>query len=371
MNALFDKTIINQMELKNRFVRSATWEGLANLDGSPSTELEDLLLELAKGQLGLIITSHAFINKVGQARKRQLGIFNDKLVANYTKMIEKIHQEGSKIIIQISHAGCRAPIQLIKEKPLGPSFIKSQDCDQCKGMTKKEITQTIRDFQMAAVRAKKAGFDGIQIHAAHGYLLSQFLSPYFNHRIDEYGGSIENRSRMLLEIISSIRDKLGKDFAILTKINSDDYINGGFRPFEMLQVSKMLEEAGIDAIELSGGTGLAVSKYSYARKCKKENIYYYDSAKLFKKKIKIPLIIVGGIRSYDTARELIKNKLADYISLCRPLIREPYLIKNWKENITKIAKCISCNKCYTPIKEGKGIYCVQEKNYLKNMRYNG
>lgn len=119
-------------------------------------------------------------------------------------------------------------------------------------MTKKEITQTIRDFQMAAIRAKRAGFDGIQVHAAHGYLLSQFLSPYFNHRTDEYGGSIENRSRMLLEIISSIRDKLGNSFPILTKINSDDYINGGFGPFEMLQVSKMLEEAGIDAIELSG-----------------------------------------------------------------------------------------------------------------------
>lgn len=352
------------MELKNRFVRSATWEGLANSDGSCSGELADLMLKLAKGQVGLIITSHAYVNQTGQAGIKQLGIYSDQLISSYIKIVEKVHREGSKIIMQIAHAGGRASAQLVKSQPFGPSSLEIKDCMMCREMTKSEIFQIIEDFKNAAVRAKKSGFDGVQIHAAHGYLLNQFLSPFFNKRKDEYGGSIENRARLILEILQAIRSELGRQFAILIKINSDDFIEGGFTQSEMVQVSAMLESAGIDAVELSGGTSLKISSYSSSRvgeiDSKKEEVYYCDAANLYKEKITVPLILVGGIRSYEVANELVEKELADYISLCRPLIREPDLIKRWKRGNTERAACIYCNKCFEPTRAGKGIYCVIE-----------
>ncbi|MBA7682293.1 NADH oxidase [subsurface metagenome] len=364
MKKLFDKTKINQMELKNRFVRSATWEGLANSDGSCSGELADLMLELAKGQIGLIITSHAYVTQNGQAGIKQLGIYSDQLISSYIEIVKKVQKEGSKIIMQITHAGCRAPIQLTKSQPLGPSSLEIKDYIRCREITKAEIFQTIKDFKKAAVRAKKSGFDGVQIHAAHGYLLSQFLSPFFNKRKDGYGGSIENRARLILEILRAIRTELGKQFTVFIKLNSEDFIEGGFTQSEMVQVSAMLESAGIDAIELSGGTGLSLSKYSSSRvgkiDSKEKEVYYRDAARLYKEKITVPLILVGGIRSYEVAKELVEKELVDYISLCRPLIREPDLIKRWKRGNTERAACISCNKCFEPTRAGKGIYCVME-----------
>ena len=366
MKKLFDKTKINQMELKNRFVRSATWEGLANPDGSCNEELAELMLKLAKGQVGLIITSHAYINQTGQAGIRQLGIYSDQLISSYIEIVKKVQKEGSKIIMQIAHAGGRASAQLIKSQPFGPSSLEIKDCMMCREMTKNEIFQIIGDFKNAAVRVKKAGFDGVQIHAAHGYLLSQFLSPFFNKRKDEYGGSIENRARLILEILQAIRSELGRKFTILIKINSDDFIEGGFAQSEMIQVSAMLESAGIDAIELSGGTSLQVSNHSFSSSrvgeidSKEKEVYYRNAAKSYKEKISVPLILVGGIRSYEVANELVEKELADYISLCRPLIREPDLIKRWKRGNTERAACISCNKCFEPTRAGKGIYCVIE-----------
>jgi len=361
---MFDKNKINQMELKNRFIRSATWEGMAHPNGSCSEELASLMLELAKGQVGLIITGHAYVNQVGQAGIRQLGIYNDQLISSYREITRKVHLEGSKIVMQIAHAGYRAPISLTGKQPYGPSSLEIEGCDKCREMTQAEIRETIQDFKKAAERASKAGFDGIQIHAAHGYLLSQFLSPYFNKRKDEYGESIENRARLILEILQAIRIELGIQFTVLIKLNSDDFIEGGFTPSEMVEVSALLESAGIDAIELSGGTALSLSKHSSSRvgriNSEEEEVYYRDAAKLYKERISVPLILVGGIRSYEVARKLTENGLTDYISLCRPLIREPYLVKRWQEGGTKQAACISCNQCFVPTRAGQGIYCVAE-----------
>lgn len=367
MKKLFEITKINQMELKNRFVRSATWEGLANSDGSCSEELIDLVVKLAKGQVGLIINSAAYINPTGQGVIRQLGIHEDRLIVGYKKMVEKVHNEGSKIIMQIAHAGCRASTQFVKSKAIGPSSIEIENRNG-RGMTKSEILQTIEDFTKAAVRAKNASFDGVQLHAAHANLLCQFLSPIFNKRTDEYGGSIEDRARLILQILRAIRSKLGKEFVISIKMNSDDFTEGGFTQSEMLEVSAMLELNGIDAIELSGSLSLSISEYASAREgridSKEEEAYHRDAAKLYKEKITVPLILVGGIRTYEIAQELIEKEQADYISLCRPLIREPGLIKRWQEGDTERATCISCNKCFKPTRAGKGLYCVVRKQKI-------
>ena len=364
MKKLFDKTKINQMELKNRFVRSATYEGLANPDGSCTEELTDFVVQLAKGQVGLIIGSATYINPTGQsAGIRQSGIYDDRFISGYREMVKKVHNEGSKIILQITHAGCRASTKFVKSKSFGPSSMEIKDCN-CREMTISEIFQIIEDFKMAAVRVKKAGFDGIQLHGAHGYLISQFLSPFFNKREDEYGGNIENRARFILEILQAIRSELGRQFTVIIKLNSDDFIEGGFTQSEMVQISTLLELATIDAIELSGGMDLSVSKYPSARTrkrdSKEEEVYFRDAAKLYKKKISVPLILVGGIRSYEVAKELLEKNLADYISLCRPLIREPDLISRWQEGDTKSSKCISCNGCAVSRDAGKGLYCVLE-----------
>ncbi|HZK12795.1 MAG TPA: YbaK/EbsC family protein [Atribacterota bacterium] len=373
MKKLFDKTKINQMELKNRFVRSATWEGLANPDGSCSEKIADMMLELAKGQVGLIITSHAYVSQCGQGSIRQLGIYDDRLISSYKKMVEEVHKEGSKIVLQISHAGARALAQLKDSEPFGPSSLKIKDVMNCREITTSEILKMTEDFKMAAVKAKKAGFDGVQIHAAHGYLLNQFLSPFFNKRKDEYGGSIENRARLILEILQAIRSELGRQFTVLIKLNSDDFIEGGFTPEEMVQVAELLEVAGIDAVELSGGTSLKISNYSSSRvsesDSKEDEAYYGDAAKLYKEKISVPLILVGGIRSYELAKELVEKELVDYISLCRPLIREPDLIKRWQAGDIKKARCISCNGCFVPARAGEGLYCnpVARRSELQRM----
>lgn len=174
--------------------------------------------------------------------------------------------------------------------------------------------------------------------AAHGWLLSQFLSPFFNLRKDEYGGSLENRARIVVEVAGRIREATGNKFAVLVKINSDDFLPGGFNADEMLEVSAMLEKAGVDAIEISGGTigaflkGNADASFSPVSR---KDVYYLEAAKRLKGKVKIPVMLVGGIRTFETADELVKTGVADYISLCRPLIREPDLIKKWKSGNLK------------------------------------
>jgi 2,4-dienoyl-CoA reductase-like NADH-dependent reductase (Old Yellow Enzyme family) len=191
--------------------------------------------------------------------------------------------------------------------------------------------------------------------------LSEFLSPFYNKRKDEYGGSIENRTRIVLEVVQNIKDAVRPQFPVIIKLNSEDFINGGVSVDDMLQVALMLGKAGIDAIELSGGTIRALymgsPNTSFSRTEKKE-VYYREAAKRYKEKIDVPLILVGGIRSYEVAKQLVEEGITDYVSLCRPLIREPDLINRWKAGDTRKADCISDNACFKPGIEGKGVYCV-------------
>jgi len=365
MSELFQSTSIDGLTLKNRFVRSATFEGMANLDGSCTPRLTDLMGELARGSVGLIISSHAYVNQQGQAGLRQLGVYRDELIPGLAQMTEAVHKEGGKIVIQLAHAGCNASVALTGKQALGPSAMETSRAGLCREMTKAEILQAIEDFKKAAVRAEQSGFDGVQLHAAHGYLLSQFLSPFYNHRTDEYGGSIENRARIAVAVLREVKAAVGGRFAVLIKMNSDDYLEGGFTRTEMVQVAAMLEKEGIDAIELSGGTHLSPKEYSFSRTTgvvsEDKEVYYREAAKLYKDDISVPLVLVGGIRSYTVAEQLMDDGLADFISLCRPLIREPHLVRRWQSGDTSRASCISCNQCFKPARAGKGIYCVAEE----------
>lgn len=360
MSKLFKTTTINTLTLANRFVRSATGEFMANEDGSVSPKLIDLMVQLAQGGVGLIITGAAYIRKDGNSFPWQLGNDSDDLQTGLSEMAEAVHNAGGKIVMQICHA------RALTGEAMGPSQMPAQEgkfgtAPGCRAMTQDDIDAVVDAFGQAATRAKQAGFDGVQLHGSHGTLLSEFLSPFFNKRTDDYGGSIDNRVRIVLEAYERVRGVVGDQFPVMIKINSEDFLDGGLNVEDMLQAAAMFEQAGIDAIELSGGTAWAFYmgnvNASFMRMGKQE-VYYREAAKRYKAKIGVPLMLVGGIRSFEVAEQLVEEGLADYIALCRPLIREPDLINRWKAGDTRNADCISDNACLGPAMEGKGIQCV-------------
>jgi 2,4-dienoyl-CoA reductase-like NADH-dependent reductase (Old Yellow Enzyme family) len=230
-------------------------------------------------------------------------------------------------------------------------------------MTLEDIKAAVEAFGNAAGRAREAGFDGVQIHAAHSYLLSQFLSPAFNQRDDAYGGPIKNRVRILVEVVEAIRKRVGQDYPLLIKINSRDFLEGGLELEDALRAGAMLKEAGLDAIEISGGTYASGELMPIRKGIKKEEdeAYFKTEARAFKEQIDLPIILVGGIRSFHIAEGIVNDHIADYISLCRPLIREPALINRWRSGDLNKSTCVSDTKCLRPALSGKGVYCVVEK----------
>jgi 2,4-dienoyl-CoA reductase-like NADH-dependent reductase (Old Yellow Enzyme family) len=362
MSELFERTSINGMSLANRFVRSATWEGLAGKDGSLTQRLTEMMVELARGEVGLIISGYTFVSPEGQSNPGQLGVYDDRFLPGLRDMVRAVHAAGGKIALQVVHGGCRANPEVSGREPIGPSAREQNGRPTCSPAGKEDIATIVSAFARAAGRAKEAGVDAVQVHAAHGFLLSQFLSPAFNKRIDEYGGVLENRTRFLVEVVRSVRETVGPRYPVLIKINSEDFLDGGMTREEAVRVSGMLEKASVDAVELSGGMAASPQKFRPSRPGKAETpeqeVYYREAARLYKQKVTIPLMLVGGIRSYGVAEELVRNGTADYISMSRPLICEPGLVKRWREGDRRPAECVSDNACFAPALEGKGIYCV-------------
>lgn len=368
MRHLFEPTRIKGLILSNRFVRSATWEGMATPDGAVTPNLIEMMRGLVRGGVGLIITSHAYIRPEGQASPYQLGIHKDDLIHGLQEMTRAVHEHGGKIILQLAHAGNFAAKQLTKQPPLVVSDFEGLGSSPRKEITGQGVRELVYAFAEAARRAKTAGFDGIQIHSAHGYLLSQFLSPAFNRRKDEYGGDVRNRARIHLEILQAMRKEVGNNYPILVKLNCSDFTENGLRLEDALQVGKLLADAGLDAIELSGGliTGGKLSPSRSGIDSEEKEAYFREEARLMKKAVGIPLILVGGIRSFEVAEKLIREGIADYISMSRPLIREPNLINRWKTGDRRRSECRSDNLCFKPGLNGEGIYCVvksREKNH--------
>jgi len=281
-------------------------------------------------------------------------------------MTDAVHRAGGKIAVQLAHAGHFAAQELTQMPPWVPSVYDGLSKTPRHEITLEDINTLVTAFGAAARRAKSAGFDAVQVHSAHGYLLSQFLSPFFNRRSDEYGGSIENRSRIHLQVLQAIRTAVGKDYPVLIKINCQDFQENGFTPEDALYVCRLLDANGMDAIELSGGT-LTGGKLSPSRTgitSPDKEAYFRNEAAAIKKAITIPLILVGGVRSPEVAEALVKGGTADYISMCRPLIREPGLVNRWKSGDRTPAACKSDNLCFRPAMTGRGIYCVVEEKEL-------
>ena len=352
---LFQKTKIGSLELKNRFIRSATWEGMCEND-TVTEKLIKLYENLAKNEISLIITGFSHVLKDANSNPGQMGVYDEKFIPQLKKLTDAVHKYNGKICVQLVHCGGQAV------KPEAPSSVKAPFYKTIpQELTVKRILEIEDAFQKATEIAIKANFDAIQIHAAHGYLISQFLSPVANKRNDKYGGTIENRARFLVEIYEKIRNITGKDFPVLIKINCRDFFDNGLTEYESLQVVKLLEKMGLDAVEISGGMrGAKKTPIIPGIDSEDKEAYWKDYAKMFKDELKIPVILVGGLRSLNVIEKLYKENYADFFSFSRPLIKEPGIIKRWKEGNLEKSKCISCNKCFIPARKGEGIKCLTE-----------
>ena len=376
MSIMFQPIQIGAVTLKNRFVHSATHEVMAADDGRVTDLLIKRYRNLAKGEVGLIIPGHMFVHPLGNAHRRQIGIHTDAMIPGLKCLAGTVHENGSKIAFQLAHGGRQAPKQLIGTKPLAPSN-QGRDpvtMNKPQQMTEEMIEETIEAFASAAGRAAKAGADAVQIHAAHGFLVNEFLSPFFNKRRDKWGGSDENRFRFLSEIIKRIKARAPGDMAVLVKMNTIDYTPlKGITPQLAAVYAKWLTEIGVDAIELSCGTyytfkGLrgdipvpemaagvplwmrpvAYVKLNYQKRGNTfAHAYNLEAAKRIKPEMgDTPLILVGGMRKLAQMAEIVESGHADLVSMSRPFIREPFLVKRFRQNKTSEAACISCNKCF-------------------------
>jgi 2,4-dienoyl-CoA reductase-like NADH-dependent reductase (Old Yellow Enzyme family) len=332
-------------------------------DGESTPQLVSTMKRLVEGGVALIVSSFAYVRADGQVVRRQLGVYKDELIPSLRIMTEEVHEEGGKIVMQIVHGGLFAKPELTGQIPIGPSEMQGLADLPGREMSTEDIQGIIEAFGDAASRVKEAGFDGIQIFSGHGYLLSQFLSPFFNRRSDPYGGDLEGRARILLDVVKRVRAEVGHGYPVLIKMNSEDFLKGGLTIEESPTLGIMVCKAGVDVIELSGGTWISGNNIP-ARKeinTQEKEAYFREAAKVFKKNIEVPLILVGGIRSFQVADQLVEDGLADYISMCRPLIREPGLINRWKEGDMAKSACISCNRCFEPARSGGSIYCPVER----------
>ncbi len=360
MSILFETTQLNGMTVANRFVRSATWEAMADERGACTPRLVELVAQLAAGGVGLIISSHAFVSPEGQAGPRQLGIYDDALVPGLAEMTRSVHAQGGKIVAQLAHAGIFANPKLTGRPNRAVSATEGLPTSPGDELSVEEIAGLVEAFGRGAQRAREAGFDGVQLHSAHGYLLNQFLSPRFNRRTDAYGGHIQNRARVHREIVGRVRDAVGADFPVLVKLNSQDFLEGGLSLEDSLQAGEMMAEAGLDAIELSGGTFLSgeLIPSRAAIRRQDQEAYFREEARAFKARLGIPIILVGGIRSFELAEQLVRGGVADYLSMSRPFIREPALVNRWRQGDLRPAACLSDNLCFGPARAGEGIFCV-------------
>jgi 2,4-dienoyl-CoA reductase-like NADH-dependent reductase (Old Yellow Enzyme family) len=361
MSKLFEPSLLAGLSLRNRSIRSATWEGLADQEGFVRPELIQMLAGLARGGIGMVVGGYLHVSPEGRGLPWQTGVWQDGHVEGLNQVTKAVHEEGGVIVAQIAHAGGRTrPETLGGLTPIAPSAVEDLAfATRPREMSGEDIADLVRKFADAARRVKQAGFDALQLHAAHGYLISQFLSPLTNRRHDDYGGSFRGRHRFLEEIYQAVRKVVGRDFPIFVKMNGVDGPPGGIEPQDALETAEFMEALGVDAIEVSGGQAGIVAYRPSRLNIKKpsDEAYFRSIARRFKEKLRIPIMLVGGIRSYEVAEDILVSGDADYVCLSRPLICEPDLISRWMKGDRSPAKCVSCNLCLKEGLEGRGISC--------------
>jgi 2,4-dienoyl-CoA reductase-like NADH-dependent reductase (Old Yellow Enzyme family) len=361
MADMFTAGKLGSLTLPNRLVRSAVWEGLGDEQGRVTDQLVRYHERLARGGVGLIILGYTNVWPNYRQSPGQTAIAGDEAIPGLKKLTDAVHRAGGRISIQLVHVGPQTTPEMSGgQTPVGVSAVVHPVFGTPRALRTAEVKQIVADFGQAARRAREAGFDAIQIHGAHGYLVSQFLSPCWNARTDEYGGSPENRMRFAVEVYQAVRANAGK-LPVFIKLNLDDLIQGSTTPAEALPLAQRLSELGIDAIEVSAG-GPASGQGPARTKIKTEadEAYFLDLARQTRQVTKCALMVVGGFRSPSVINAAVGSGAVDFVTLGRPLIREPNLVNRWKAGDLARAKCISCNGCFTTLPYGEGIQCLVE-----------
>jgi 2,4-dienoyl-CoA reductase-like NADH-dependent reductase (Old Yellow Enzyme family) len=353
MSVLFQPVTIGTLRLRNRFVRSATQDYLGHPDGVISDQQILLYQDLAAGGVGLIITGHAYVqHPLGRASVNQNAIHADRFIEGYRRLAKAVHAAGAALILQVSHAGRQTPPDWPADLvPVAPSAIPDGSTGRTpRPLTDEEIWSLIDAYAGAMGRARAAGCDGVQLHIAHGYLLSAFLSPYTNRRTDQWGGSLANRCRILREILARGRRLVGDAYPVLAKLNTTDGIDGegALTLADAVDTARLLVEWGVDAIEVSGGHREFKGVMSRPKiLTRKHEAYFSTAARAVKAAVGVPVLLVGGLRSQAVMEEMVTGGAADLVSLSRPFVREPDLVRRFDAGQAR-ASCSSCNACFNP-----------------------
>jgi 2,4-dienoyl-CoA reductase-like NADH-dependent reductase (Old Yellow Enzyme family) len=354
MSIMFEPVTIKNLKIRNRIARSATFEGMGSAEGEPSERLARLYTELAESGVGLIFTSAAMVERfklqlpAGQDIGYPLFIDRDELVELWKPIVAAVRSHGATIAMQIVHPGRQEdPGLRLGEPPLAPSPVELPRSGVVPHeMTVREIREMVEKFAQAARRVKEAGFDAVQLHGGHGYMISNFISPYTNRRTDEYGGDTDRRARFIVDIVRRARELVGDEYPIMIKMNCDDFVPGGLVREEAVRVASLVEEGGIDCIEVTVGIPDAGERMLGKGINKQEKEAYLRSyAEALRPALRIPLILVGGMRSPRVIEKILSDGTADMVSLSRPFIREPRFLERWKEGDRKKVNCVSCSKC--------------------------
>jgi len=348
------------VELRNRLVRSATAEQMSTEPAGEATPTQAALYrELARGGVGLIITGHAYVAPQGKAHTEMLGAHADELIPGLHTLADAAHAEGGKIALQINHGGRQCSWQAVTQ-PVAPSAVATHNGRIPREMTHDEISSAIDAFAQAARRARLAGFDAVQLHGAHGYLIGQFLSPHTNRRTDAWGGDFERRLRFLAAVCEAVRGRVGRDYPVLIKLGMSDNLDqvpDGLAPEDGVRIAGRLSGLGLDAIEVSGGYG-GRSDFNgrLGVGTKVPEAYFRSLAQQAKAATTLPVILVGGLRSRAVMDDVLASGDADLISICRPLICEPGLPNRLQSGEVTASACISGNRCW-PSGMDEGISC--------------
>lgn len=335
----FEEFMLSNCKLKNRLIRSATSERVCDDYGHLTAKYYEIYERLAKGGAGLIITGYTYPDEDFKVTANMAGFTDDTFISEYQKLTEIVHHYDAKILLQLVHGGSSSSQGRLEGASPCPHITSGLVPDE---MSTERILTVSDLFVKAALRAETCGFDGIQIHAAHGYLFSQFLDPRMNQRADEYGGTIENRARILISIIQTIRSVVSTDFHLSVKIHCSDFDEHGMSFEEAFKVCCMLEKAGINSIEISG------SDY----KQRKGDLFYAKEAAQIASSLSVPVFTVGGVRSLEAVNKLLSETSVAAVSMCRALICDPNLINDFyyeKKSESDCKQCLNCKACAFPI----------------------
>lgn len=341
-NLLFTPiTLPNGTTIKNRFFKSAMSEGMGTRDFQPKKNIATLYKRWAEGGTGLIITGNIMVDPKGTAEPGNIVFDKNSNMEILKNWANQGQQHGAKVMVQLNHPGKQVPKTIAKETvapsavPLGNGLNKLFSTPRA--LTTSEVEELVQKFVTSAKVAKEAGFSGVQIHAAHGYLISQFLSPHDNRRTDKYGGSLENRMRFLKEIYLGMREELGKDFTIGIKINSTDFKEDGLTEEDSLKTIIELANLGLDFVEISGGTYERPAMMGATSKSTNQ-VFFAEYSKKLKQKIEIPVVVTGGIRSINAMNTLLNDNTTDFIGIARPLTIDPNIPNKIKQGTYTIVE---------------------------------